>query len=240
MPVAPDRWAAIKQFVAQWHPPLAPEDGLLLEDIRAAESGSDVPFPLALREWYLLGGRRSDLNAALNDLLSPAQLKVRDEHLVFFLENQAVVRWGIRVSDLGMADPPVYLDNDFTVPPAPPAHPWILENATLSEFLLQMIMLHTLICGPAQDHLFRGWAEIDAATLEQMATLFPRFNLPLWHWPRYPTQFFGTDEVLFLVDGALWLWVAAQSLSAWKHLEERLPGTALETSFPRSWLEDYG
>lgn len=239
MPVAQDRWAAIKQFVAQWHRPLAPEDGLLLEDIREAQSWSEVPFPQALQEWYLLGGSRRDLNAAQNRLLSPAELEVRAEHVVFFVENQNVVRWGIRVSDLGMADPPVYLDNDFTVPTAPPAHPWLLENATLSEFLLQMIMVHTLVGMPAQEHVFRGWAEIDASTLEQIATLFPRFNLPLWHWPRYPTQFFGMDEVLLLVDGALWLWVAAQSLSAWKHLEERIPGTEIETSFPRSWLEDY-
>ena len=233
MQVAQDRWAAIRQFVAHWHRPLAPEDGVLLEDILEAESWSDVPVPLALQEWYLLGGRRSDLNAALNYLLSPAQLEVSDEHLVFFVENQAVVRWGIRVSDLARVDPPVYLDDDFSVPTAPPSHQWILENTMLSEFLLQMIMMHTLVRNsPSQEHCVSGCAEIDASTLEQIVTLFPRFELPLWHWPRYPTQFFGNDEILLMVDGSLWLWVVAQSASEWKQLEEHITVTWIDTSIP--------
>ncbi len=78
MQVSQDRWASIKQFVAHWHRPLAQEDGLPLTEIREAESWFDLPFPLALQEWYLLAGRRSDLNAATNSLLSPADLEVSD------------------------------------------------------------------------------------------------------------------------------------------------------------------
>jgi len=231
--VSQDRWALIKQFVAQWHRPLAQEDGLPLAEIREAEGQFDNPFPLALREWYLLAGRRSDLNAAQNYLLSPTHLEVSDEHLVFFMENQAVVRWGMRLSDLGMADPPVYLDNDFSVPTAPPSRPWILENATFSEFLLQMIMVHTLVRNrPSQENFFCGCAEIDPSTMEQIATLFPRFEFPLWHWPFYPTQFFGTDEVLLMVDGSLWLWVVAQSALVLKKLEERIPVTWIHLEGP--------
>lgn len=226
MQVSQDRWAAIKQFVARWHRPLAQEDGLPLAEIREAESWFDIPFPQALQEWYLLAGRRSDLNAALNYLLSPADLEVSDEHLVFFLEDQAAVRWGMRLRDLGMADPPVYLDHEFSVPAAPASHPWILENTTLSAFLLEMIMVHTLVRNsPSQEHFFCGCAEIDFPTMERIATLFPRFDLPAWHFPVYPTQFFGTEEVLLMVDGALWLWVEAQSAPVLKQLEEHIPVT---------------
>lgn len=233
MQVSQDRWALIKQFVARWHRPLAQEDGLPLAEIREAEGWFDLPFPLALQEWYLLAGRRSDLNAAQNYLLAPADLEVSDEHLVFFMENQAVDRWGMRLRDLGMADPPVYLDNEYSDPNAPPSYPWILENTTLSAFLLQMIMLHTVVRNsPSQEHFFLGCAEIDSSTMERIAILFPRFDLPAWHWPAYPTQFFGTEDVLLMVDGDLWLWVAAQNAPVLKQLEERIPVTWISLEGP--------
>lgn len=228
-----DRWASIKQFVAHWHHPLAQEDGLPLAEIREAESQFDIPFPIALQEWYLLAGRRNDLNAAQNYLLSPTHLTVSDEHLVFFLENQGVVRWGIRLNDLGMADPPVYLDNDFSMPTALPSRPWILENATLSEFLFQMILVHTFLGNePSYENFFFGCAEIDSLAMERIASLFPRFELPLWHWPDYPTQFFGTDEALLMVDGSLWLYVIAQNAPIVKKLEEHVPVTWINLEGP--------
>jgi len=231
--VSQDRWALIEQFIAHWHRPLVQEDGFSLAEIHKMESQFECPFPLALREWYLLAGKRDDLNAALNYLLPPQHLQVSDEHLVFFLENQSAVRWGVRLSDLGMADPPVYLDGDFSAPTAPPSRFWILENATLSEFLFQMILLHTLVRNhSSQETFFYGCAEIDSATVDQIATLFPRFELPAWHWPVYPTQFFGTDEVLLMVDGSLWLWIVAQSASALKKLEEAISLTWINLEGP--------
>lgn len=232
MPLAQDRWEPMKHLAARWHRPLTQDDGFPLSEIREAESRLYIQLPLALQEWYLLAGNRQDLNAAQNYLLSPADLEISDEYLVFYMENQAVVCWGIQLSDLGTPDPPVYLDNDFSVPTGSTPHAWILENNTLSEFLLQMTILHTLIQMNPSVEDFYGCAEIDPSKGELIATKFPRLELPPWHWPAYPTHFFGNDEVLLMVDGAMWLWVTARSAPAFRELVEHIPVTWIHCEGP--------
>ena len=68
--------------------------GFAARQLDAAERGLGLRLPAALHQRH-------------DRLLSPRQLTVLDDHLVFYEENQNVVLWGIRVPDLKRADPPV-------------------------------------------------------------------------------------------------------------------------------------
>ena len=50
-------------------------------------------------------------------MLPPGEVSVEGGVLVFYVENQSVVRWGIRLSELGVDDPPVVVP--VVSPPVP-------------------------------------------------------------------------------------------------------------------------
>jgi hypothetical protein len=74
---------------------------------------SGASLPAALREAYLLFGRRPDLTAVQDRLLSPRDLALdaTGTIVVFRTENQNCAAWGIAVADLGSTDPPVYVQH---------------------------------------------------------------------------------------------------------------------------------
>ncbi|WP_220449462.1 SMI1/KNR4 family protein [Nonomuraea longispora] len=91
-------WNFIRGFAATWRSPLADGDGWSEADLDAAEARLGLRLPAALREAYQLFGRRTDLTSLQDVLLSPADLKVTDQALVFRVENQAAVFWGIPIA----------------------------------------------------------------------------------------------------------------------------------------------
>jgi hypothetical protein len=54
----------------------------------------------------------------------------RSGNLIFIRENQAVVRWGTRLDDLGQPDPPVVVSD------ARGTDIWSIEGRTVSEFAI--------------------------------------------------------------------------------------------------------
>lgn len=52
-------WRAIEEFIELWHQPLDRECGNTEQEIAAAEQRLRIRLPAALREWYLLAGKRS-------------------------------------------------------------------------------------------------------------------------------------------------------------------------------------
>ncbi|MFF0413570.1 hypothetical protein ACFYUY_24420 [Kitasatospora sp. NPDC004745] len=66
----------IADFAASWHQPLWPGDGWSAEQLAACEHRLGLALPAALRETYLLLGRRSDLTANHDTLLRPDELHV--------------------------------------------------------------------------------------------------------------------------------------------------------------------
>jgi hypothetical protein len=56
--IIPPRWKRTADLIAEWQRPLREGDGLPLADIEAAERRLGFRLPEALREWYLLAGRR--------------------------------------------------------------------------------------------------------------------------------------------------------------------------------------
>jgi hypothetical protein len=183
-----DRWSLLKDFVAEWHTPIQEGDGYSVEDIDAAEQRLSLELPLALREYYLLLGKREDLVAAANFLVSPDELEVRDGLLVFYSGPQGVLEWGIRRRDLKLDDPPAYL-NDSGIHETPQKP--IRENETLSEFVLQMLVVET-----AYFSKLGGSVETDAKTLEAFQQTLTPLGLPDWHWPDYPCRSYGAIDIL--------------------------------------------
>jgi hypothetical protein len=104
-----------------------------------------VPLPQVLRAYYAQLGRHQAVNTSHNRLLiGPNEIVVSDENtLVFFEENQAVVRWGIRRSDLHLDDPPVV----GNYAPSHAQGDWHAEAATTSDFLLMMAVSNGCLGG---------------------------------------------------------------------------------------------
>lgn len=105
-------WDFIAGFAAAWRRPLAPGDGYSEDVLRAAGERLGVRLPEALLEAYLLFGRREDLTARQDPLVSPDCLRV--DHagavIMFRSENQSCAQWGVTATDPWNAgDPPVYV-----------------------------------------------------------------------------------------------------------------------------------
>ncbi len=102
-------WDFIRRFAAEWTTPLGPGDGVSRDAWRAAEHHVGVELPAALREAYLLFGRRPDLTSRQDRLIPPHRLGLDEpgSAVVFRVENQGCAEWGVAVADLASADPPV-------------------------------------------------------------------------------------------------------------------------------------
>lgn len=187
---AENRWSLLTDFVADWHAPLQDGDGYSEEELDAAERRLGFALPTALREWYGLIGKREDIVARQNFLVSPDDLEISEENglLIFHSENQQVVEWGIQPCDLSIADPPVWLDDSGMHDD--PQEP-IRENDTLSEFVLQMIVLETAWFAEPQ-----GTTKFSDETVGTLTRHFQPLGLPDWHWPGHPTRLLGRNDVL--------------------------------------------
>ena len=198
-----DRWSLLTDFVAEWHTPLREGDGYSVAELEAAEQRLGLKLPLALREWYQLAGKRTDLFAvdpyAFTD---PHELSIEedDHHILWlFSETQAIVDWGIRQQDLMQDDPPVYSENTYV------SVDLLLANKTFSEFILQVIV-HQTSCFTG----IGGNASGKENTADIVIANFQPLGLPSWDWPSHPAQLYGGDDVLVELDrngeGYCWLW----------------------------------
>jgi len=108
-------WSFIQGFAAHWAGVLESGDGWLEADLAAAEERLGLRLPTAMREAYLLFGRRKDLTSNHDRLLSPAELYVdgAKEALVFRHENQGAASWGILLDSLQDDDPAVFIRLDL-------------------------------------------------------------------------------------------------------------------------------
>lgn len=119
-------------YITQFHEtlgePLRESDGIPRAQLDKLLDGQRIP--LALYEYYCVAGRHW-LNTNHNELRSPDALESVDSHTIFMDENQVVVQWAIRDSELQEDDPLVYLgqlENDRLI--------WYAEDDTLSRFII--------------------------------------------------------------------------------------------------------
>lgn len=95
-----EAWDFIRTFAAGWHAPLTDGDGFGEEELQHAEGRLGLSLPTALREAYLLFGRRSALFEHQDPMLPPSELFVHEDLggvLCFRSENQGCAFWGVSV-----------------------------------------------------------------------------------------------------------------------------------------------
>lgn len=219
-------WRFATAFARDWSTrPLAADDGVTDEELRAAETRLGLPLPAALREAHLLLGRRPDLTSRHDALLTPDELYLDEDRgvLVHRVENQGCAYWGIRTTDLHLPDPAVLVRPDVAAPIAEHWEPW-LEHVSVE---ITWILLAEAVMGegPCTDAIWEP-GEDDYAALET------RFRpLPLPTAPPAPdpgSRWFAGENALLCDDGAM-IHVRGRSPEALAAARAAFPGAA--------WLE---
>ncbi|MCA9187475.1 MAG: SMI1/KNR4 family protein [Pirellulaceae bacterium] len=229
-----DRWLALQTLISHWYRPLSEGDGVHAVDLDHAEQTLGISLPMAFREWYVQSGNRSDVWCGQDRLLPPNELSLQDDALIFYVENQGVVRWGIPVESLSSEDPPVVVESVDN------AAEWHVENDSLSAFAVQRAVFDIKFSPNC-----RCWANGagNAAVLNIIAESVPRLGFPSWHWP-WPgrTEFFGYRDLIVETNGGVdWIWVSSRTELDFQELERLLlpAGIRWEASseeWPPGWF----
>lgn len=107
------------------------EDGIQESSLSEILTKKNIVLPDSLKTYYEIGARLV-INKEHNVLYDPTELELIDGFLVFAEENQRVVIWGIRESDLLSNDPIVYQGQEHE------KIDWYSEEKTFSEFIIDM------------------------------------------------------------------------------------------------------
>jgi hypothetical protein len=181
---APDSAA---RFLRAWYGPR--RDG--------AERPSSTPLPLPLRRVYGLV-RLWPEAIVHNDLLAPpefadikrdewADVKVEDERLVFYVENQGVCLWATQAEHV--EDAHVWIRGSVI---GGELSEWTLEEPALSHFLLQLLSFEAMM--GASNGASAAW--LDWQRVDQALAPLDRLPFGAWRWPAYPTHFYVGERIL--------------------------------------------
>ncbi|MCX5264871.1 SMI1/KNR4 family protein [Streptomyces sp. NBC_00199] len=192
-------WSFIQGFAAHWAGALESADGWAEADLVAAEQRLGVRLPAALREAYLLFGRRRDLTSNHDVLLGPGELYVDDakEALVFRHENQGAASWGILLASLQDDDPAVYIRPDLADKSAERWEEW-LERLSLC--FVEIVLSESLQAD--EEHCdFLDADEDSIGLLEENAVRLPFPAYPIGDEEHAIRWFLGQDVLLRDDDG---------------------------------------
>lgn len=128
---ASPRWRGLTSFVSRWYSrPLVPGDGCTAVELCATEQRLERRLPSAVREWFLLAGRRDDFPGfsaglvhrspaavsatwCLQDFVALEALKVEDdEWITLGVGHQGNGRWAFRTTD-DSADLQIFVRRGF-------------------------------------------------------------------------------------------------------------------------------
>ena len=114
--------------------------GYTAEEIEKAKSAVGGSLPLELEQFYLNYGKSPELHGLQDELILAGQYKalLDDEYIVFFNENQGVCQAAVKKSDVGLADPPVYVSIN--------GGEWTESCPRVSDFLIAMFGYQASIC----------------------------------------------------------------------------------------------
>jgi hypothetical protein len=214
----------IAEFAAAWARPLAPGDGYSEDLLWAVGERLGVRLPAALREAYLLFGRRFDLTARQDPLLTPDRLRMDDSEgvIVFRRENQGCAEWAVAVTDpWNPEDPPVYVRVGDK--------PWELLASRLSLACAEMVLSEVLL-----GVQFMGMCDLSgesaaAAEVACRPVSLPEF--PLWAGPALTSRWFAAPGKMLRIDaGGPYCWLVAAG-------QTRMDLDSLCTAIPGQWQE---
>lgn len=201
-----DPWLQIEELAAAWFERIRSGDGYPSYELDT----SPMPVPGALRRFYEMAGRRHDL-AGDDSLVIPSELLEDDGMVAFRWENQGNAAWGYRVVDAGMFDPPIYLHVDNG--------PWAAEAPSCTRFLLQMLASTAVLAG---GH-FRAFGFAEGRPLDELLADFVPIPFGEWHWPTYPTRWYGQTDTLVMTSGGDDVFLACRSADAFQRHRNLLP-----------------
>jgi hypothetical protein len=202
-------WRFIEGFAAAWAEPLEPQDGWNRADLTAAEDQLGVRIPEAVKEALSLFGKRPDLTSNHDRLLTPAELRLDGDVLVFRDENQWVTAWG---TVLDGDDPEVLVKLDLVNKADERWDPWLPKFSTAC---VEMVLSEALFRDGAEA-ADREMSEADISLLEEHFA-----ELPL---ASPGTRWFVGDDVIIRDDDSQYLWARARTADALELLLKRLPG----------------
>lgn len=200
-------FAEIEALLRGWYGAPPKHEGITGSGIDNAAKTLGVDAPEAMRTFYERFGARADTS------------------LVFRVENQGVTSWGVRLRDLGEADPPVVVadyENDGA---------WVEQSKTFSEFALAMTLFdlkwNERAALQANGPLADGR---DVRALEERLEPAP---VSPWIWPVRPSRLFtaAQGDVVVTMDGGgadVWLWLSARDDDAKAAALELVDGLAID------------
>jgi hypothetical protein len=205
-----DRWKLLDAFLERWFTAPRGHQGVGASELRLAEQRLGLSLPAAFREWYERYAARENVWSLQDTLRTPHQLNVEHGALVFCVENQSVVQWGIQLEELTREDPPVVVSD-----PAG-GTTWLVESPSTSAFAATFAVMNV------------KWSEAvryranGAGTAEAFVAIEERYSrLPFQdlNWPAWPTRFYGSDDLVLETHADSWIWASARSRSALAELD---------------------
>lgn len=209
----------IEWFAREWGTAVRDGDGNTAAEVAAAGERLGLGLPRSVAAFYRLIGRRADLTSNQDHLLPVSSLRVKDEVLVYRVENQGCADWGVRVSDLRLPDPPVvvrWMDG-----------PWRPFLDSFSLAAVELVLYESFFAGPDGCDDNRALDDdADRARLEERYERLPLPAYPGWWQPDEPdgVRWFGGPDVLMMEHSRSWLWVRARNPGTIARVREELPG----------------
>jgi hypothetical protein len=209
----------IEWFAREWLTPIRDGDGCTADEVAAVEARLGLRLPASLAAFYRLAGWRRDLTSSQDTLIAVQSLMVEDGALVYRVEAEGIAAWGVRVSDLGLADPPVV----FGFRDGSPWRPFL---GSFSLAAVEMVLTEAVVSVPGERHGNLQLADAGIARLEEQFERLPFPDYPAWWQSEVPQalRWFCGPDVLLREESRTWLWVFARSPAGLARVREALPG----------------
>lgn len=211
----------IEWFAREWLTPLRKGDGCTAAEVAAAEDRLGLRLPASVADFYRLLGWRRDLTSNQDTLITMNSLAVADGALVYRIEAQACASRGVRVADLGLADPPTVFREGYGG-----EAPWRPFLGSFSLAAVELVLGEAVLGGAGGRVDNRGLEEADIARLEGLYERLSFPDYPAWWQPEVPeaVRWFSGPDVLLREDSRTWLWVLTRNAAALARVRDALPG----------------
>jgi hypothetical protein len=215
-----ERWTLLGGLLERWFPEQRAKHGVDASELALAERRLGFALPTAFHEWYERYGARRDVWSVQDTLWMPHDLGVVGGVLTFCIENQGVVRWGIRLDDMAAEDPPVVVSD-----PAG-SKTWLVESPTTSAFAVQLAVLNAKWSGAVRYRANGQGTDEAFAAIERS---YARLPFPDLNWPAWPTQFYGREDLIIETNAQTWIWATARSHSALADVDDVVREAGMDT-----------